>query len=445
MQYKIFRKNMVIGIIVLFFGASIVEGIGSLNEFVRDRKKIDNIEEYFLINSTIASILNEKEVLFCDSRGYHIDQQQTQHGNSGYNINYDQFVAQSFKPSVERLSRVDLMLFEYGGVPDYELEFYVRKTLSGSNLVTVTKDGSEVIDGWNEFDFDDIEVEIDDTYYLVCEGDAGTGGEPFYCWYYSDSNPYSRGMTYIFNYDTWHSVSGSDCCFKTYYYNDPPNPPGNPYPSDGGINIDVNISLSWTCSDPDFDTLTYDVYLEANDSSPDVLVSNNQTGTTYNPGMLNYLTNYYWQIIAKDKFGAKTSGPVWDFKTKLEWPNNPPDKPVVNGTIKGKVGVSYIYSALSIDHEDDLLWYWFDWGDNTNTGWIGPYPSGTIASESHIWNAEGTFHIKVKAKDSFDAESLWGTLDVSMPKNRILHNSLFSWFINHFLILQMLLQKLGFQ
>ena len=316
MRDCLFRKGLVIGIIILFVGASVVQGIGSNNEKVSKSKKIDNLNtEYLMINSTSVNMLNENGVLFHDPKDEYIDQQQTQHVSSGFDINYDQFVAQSFRPSVQRLSKVDLKLFLYGGVPDYELEFSVREELDGNDLVTVTKEVGEVINGWNEFDFSDLQVEIDQTYYLVCEGDGGLGGDPFYCWYFSDTNPYNRGMVHIFNYGNWHSVPGSDCCFKTIYTNDPPNLPSNPDPYDGKTNVNINTALSWTCSDPDGDSLTYDVYLEANDSTPDILVSDDQTETTYDPETLATGATYYWQIIAEDNYGASTSGPVWQFRT----------------------------------------------------------------------------------------------------------------------------------
>jgi hypothetical protein len=420
MQDRLFRKCLIIGIIILFIGASVVQGISINNKKVSESKKIDSLNtEYLMINTTSVNMLNEKGDLNYNPKDEYIDQQQTQHGSSGLDINYDQFVAQSFKPSVQRLSKVHLKLFKYGGTPNYELEFSVRKTLNGNDLVLVTKTGTQVTNGWNEFDFPDLQVQVDNTYYLVCVGDAGTGGDPYYCWYYSDTNPYNRGMLHIFNYGDWHNVPSADCCFKTIYTNDPPNPPSNPYPSDGETNVDINAYLSWTGSDPDpDDTLIYDVYFEADDTTPDVLVSNNQIETTYNPGQMEKGVTYYWKIIAEDECGEKTSSPVWHFTT-AQWENEPPDKPVITGKTSGKVGVSYIYSAVSTDPDGDQIWYWFDWGDNTNTGWTGPYNSGIIAYESHTWNAPGTYHIKVKAKDIYDLESLWATLDVSMPRSKI--------------------------
>ena len=113
------------------------------------------------------------------------------------------------------------------------------------------------------------------------------------------------------NGDEWHFTTESTP-------NNPPNLPSDPDPSNGETDVDVDYDLSWTCSDPDGDDLTYDVYFEAGDSTPDVLVSNDQTETTFDPGTLDYDTIYYWQIIAEDEYGATTDGPIWHFATEEE-------------------------------------------------------------------------------------------------------------------------------
>ena len=112
----------------------------------------------------------------------------------------------------------------------------------------------------------------------------------------------------------------------TVCVNSPPNTPSDPEPENGATNIDINADLSWSCSDPDGDNLTYNVYFEANDPTPDELVSENQTDTTYDPGTMDYDTTYYWQIVAGEEYGLSTEGSVWDFTTGSE-PNDPPNPP----------------------------------------------------------------------------------------------------------------------
>ena len=51
--------------------------------------------------------------------------------------------------------------------------------------------------------------------------------------------------------------------------------------------------------------------------------------------------------------------------------------------------------------------YYIEWGDGTNTSWIGPYPSGEEISASHSWNQTGNYMVQAKAKNIYDAESDW--------------------------------------
>jgi probable HAF family extracellular repeat protein len=104
--------------------------------------------------------------------------------------------------------------------------------------------------------------------------------------------------------------------FTTEIENNPPNTPGSPDPLDEETDVDVNAELSWECSDPDGDPLTYDLYFGA--SSPPPKVVSNQTDTSYDPGTMDYETIYYWQIIAWDDNSAYNIGPIWQFTTEKE-------------------------------------------------------------------------------------------------------------------------------
>jgi hypothetical protein len=101
--------------------------------------------------------------------------------------------------------------------------------------------------------------------------------------------------------------------------NTPPNPPSNPSPPNHATSIPISADLSWTGGDPDADdTVTYDVYFGTSSSPP--LVSNDQSGTIYDPGTLAYSTKYYWKVVATDNHGAATGGPLWDFTTESAGP-----------------------------------------------------------------------------------------------------------------------------
>ena len=99
--------------------------------------------------------------------------------------------------------------------------------------------------------------------------------------------------------------------------NSSPYVPSNPYPENGSTNVDADTILSWTGGDPNpGDTVTYNVYSDTF-SPPTTLVSVDQTGTTYDPGILEYNTQYYWQIVADDGVAKETTpGPIWSFTTE---------------------------------------------------------------------------------------------------------------------------------
>ncbi|HEC89554.1 MAG TPA: hypothetical protein ENI44_03110 [Thermoplasmatales archaeon] len=107
--------------------------------------------------------------------------------------------------------------------------------------------------------------------------------------------------------------------------------------------------------------------------------------------------------------------------------NSPPTTPLISGPTSGEAGSSYKYSLYTVDPDDDDIYYYIDWGDGSTTDWIGPYHSGEQIEVHHVWYEKGNYIIMVKTKDIYDAESDWATLEVTMPRNKVI-NLLFSQF-----------------
>ena len=114
-----------------------------------------------------------------------------------------------------------------------------------------------------------------------------------------------------------------------------------------------------------------------------------------------------------------------------EFPN-PPDPPVIEGPENGRAGTEYEYSFVTTDPNGEDILYYVDWGDENNTGWLGPYASGTKIDLKHTWDDEGVFTIKAKAKDIYDYESEWTEFTVRMPRSRVFYNTLITRLIEHF-------------
>jgi len=112
--------------------------------------------------------------------------------------------------------------------------------------------------------------------------------------------------------------------------------------------------------------------------------------------------------------------------------NSPPEKPNITGFTSGKPEIEYEYKFSSIDPEGDGIYYYIDWGDTTNTGWMGPYNSSEEISLSHSWINSGTYIIKAKAKDIFGAEGDWGTLQVTIPRLKNIKGNLILKFLERF-------------
>ncbi|GAG84471.1 unnamed protein product, partial [marine sediment metagenome] len=86
------------------------------------------------------------------------------------------------------------------------------------------------------------------------------------------------------------------------------------------------------------------------------------------------------------------------------------------------VGVEYtFFIEIMTDPDGDKMYIFVDWGDGTDSGWLGPYTSGEIVGVTHFWTDTGTYEIKTKAKDEHGDESGWSdSLSISViPPNRL--------------------------
>jgi hypothetical protein len=111
--------------------------------------------------------------------------------------------------------------------------------------------------------------------------------------------------------------------------------------------------------------------------------------------------------------------------------NQPP--PTITGPARGTIGIATNYNFTAIDPEGNGVYYFIDWGDNTNSGWIGPYASGVKIIKSHTWSTKSNYTISAKVKDSYGDESDWAQLQVTMPKGMTYFPSLFFKLIERFM------------
>ncbi len=178
--------------------------------------------------------------------------------------------------------------------------------------------------------------------------------------------------------------------------NDPPDTPSAPYPADNDSLISVNVLLTWSCSDPDGDALTYAVYFN---HLPNPAFMGNFSMNSYQQWNLYNETTYYWKIIASDEQGSSTEGPVWSFNTIGD---NPPDMPH---------SPYPPHNANNVPTNADLSWQCSDpEGDPlTYTVYFDDNPSFFLPVSNHQTNnsydlgdlfSQTTYYWKIKAHDS---------------------------------------------
>jgi len=175
----------------------------------------------------------------------------------------------------------------------------------------------------------------------------------------------------------------------------PPAIPSDPNPPDGAANQDTSIQLSWLCTDPEEENLTYDIYFGIDSIPP--LLDSNLVFNIYNASHLQYSTTYYWKIIAYDGHQHQTEGPLWNFETRPE-----PDSVILVGSYDTPgyahgvfVDDSYAYIA------DGAFGLWIiNISDPYNPSFEGNYNTPGFSSDVFVINnyayiADGTSGLQI--------------------------------------------------
>ena len=332
------KKSLVILVIILFLGSSIVTRVNGINyQKEKDTNSLYQTINTCLLQSNVKIVYDLNHVtsnikstgFLSDDFVEVVDQEQNKTSGKGYVLTSDIWLAQGFLPSLNILSKFQLMMFKDGSPSsNIEVTVSVRDSLSGNDIVSSTIYGREIPEdsAWIDFDFPDVSITPNKIHYIVCRASGGER-ENSYAWSVDFNNPYKFGQG-------WQSYKSKS---------------------------------SWILLDePDYP-----------------------------------LPDLCFKTYGKDK---------------------PPSKPIITGPAYGKPGETYTYTFYSIDPEDHDMFYWVDWDDESDVVWLGPFPSGENFKLSHSWSVEGTYSLKIKSKDIYDAESEWtDPLRISIPKSRLMN------------------------
>ena len=212
-----------------------------------NRKILGILVMALLIGTAMTTIaVNENNYNFSESRSFKpvdvpdswlegADQYQTDDYRYGMVIAPDFHVAQEFKPTKEDLTAVALYFFNKDAPSNIDITVSIRDSLDGVDLTTKTisaDDKNIKPDGWVMFDFDDITIIPEETYYIICY--ASDGVLNFcYCWCFDVANKYDRGKAWSSEFGgPWTDLEDPgwdpefvelDLCFITYFQEPPKN------------------------------------------------------------------------------------------------------------------------------------------------------------------------------------------------------------------------------
>ena len=339
-----------------------------------------------------------------------LDQEQTQYDEMNFTLKGLVWGSQSFKPTLTNLSKVKLYIRKNQERSPY-LVVSIRKSLEGEDLalakLPITQIPTEM--QWLELNFrEKIIVTPDETYYIVVRAgpiESEVNGGKLE-WGIGKNTRYTRGDIHTSEDGgkTWRSNTDLDFCFKTYGENNPPNKPNTPIGQNNG-ETGISYTYSTNTTDPDEDQIQYKFdWGDGATSDWSSLMPSEETYSTSkiwdNPGI------YVVKAKGRDENGVESE---WsdNLTVNITKANNPPmapRKPI--GPNTGETGIKYTYRTSTIDENGDQIYYTFDWGDGS-TNVVGPFRSLHTATANHSWTADGTYNLKVKAKDTNGKESDW--------------------------------------
>ena len=239
-------------------------------------------------------------------------------------------------------------------------------------------------------------------------------------WQFGKAMGWSKDqMVPMINWDgTWRETI--QCCLlfgdpalslKTPHPSDAPAKPSKPAgPSLGIWHVEYTYTSSTT--DPNGDQIMY--LFDWDDGSNSGWLGPYSSGQVVSAKHTWTVLGYYNVTVrAKDTWGA--GSPPSDALQVQITDNQPPLAPQITGPATVKPGISYLFNFQTTDPQEDPIWYFIDWGDNSTMDWDGPYVSGFQIHVQHAYAVKGNYNLRACAKDAMGAVGPWGNMTITFP------------------------------
>ena len=445
----LFRRSLVCGIILLFFGASVISGIGgpivrTVNKSTEEVLTVfplddDYVNAYWKFDEGGGNIAH-------DSSGHDYDGTiygatwVGEPGNAALDFDgVDDYVdLDAHAENYLGFNRTDDLIFsfyfistssdsgmiysisndpEYGYMPGAHIALCPNGTLEFEvwfegicgitlNTVNTYNDGDlHYVEVW----YDGIIYPLNQILKIFVDGELDNSMESEMCKFYADQ--FETAKIGRKSYEPTDYFDGILDDLKIIKYpggNQPPtiNISG---PTSGEAGVEYNYTF--LIIDPEGDDVWF--YVDWGDGTAEEWIGPYESGVEVTTRKVWYENGTYEiKAKARDSWGE---GPESSLIVIIG--NQVPNSPVIHGPPSGKIGTEYSYTFVATDPDGDNVQYFIDWDDD-DTEWTDYHASGEVVTVKHSWDEEGTYTIQAKAKDTDGAESGWGKLTVTMPRNK---------------------------
>ncbi len=199
--------------------------------------------------------------------------------------------------------------------------------------------------------------------------------------------------------------------------NTPPAPPQQPQgPSTGKLG--TYYTFSTTSTDDDDHLLRYGWDWNEDhlvDEWSDHYYSSDSTcSMTHKWTSWEDATNLSIFVLAQDYYGKNST---WSKPHNITLTNGLYPPSPLTGPLTVTAGDINTYQTAAHDPDGNLIQYHYDWGDYTQE-WLPLGLPNVTTSREHLWTTQGTYDIRVRAKDQFGLITNWSdtvTVTVSEP------------------------------